>query len=366
MDMTLLLRVKEIRVEARDASTIFLERVDGEPLVYRAGQFLTFLFRLRREAVDGEALMERALRRSYSFSTTPGVDPVAAVTVKRVENGEISRYMLDHLREGDELVALPAAGRFVWEEAARGREQALPEREQPLVFIAAGSGLAPVFSLIKQVIAEGRGPVWLISQQHDEGSMLFREALERLAATYPGRLQWVNLLSVRDGRLTNERLEMILGAAGVVAREGWTVAAPLFYLCGPPAFMRMAQFTLRLLGFAERSIRKEAFTVEYVPPPPAAVDRSPKRVMVRAGGREYRYEVVWPETLLQAAEKHHIPLPYSCRAGRCSTCAARCVSGKVTMSINEVLTDRDLKEGLVLPCVGYAETDVVLEYGSGV
>ncbi len=75
------------------------------------------------------------------------------------------------------------------------------------------------------------------------------------------------------------------------------------------------------------------------------------------------FEAAWPDTILRAAEHHHIVLPYSCRGGRCSTCTARCLSGKVKMSINEVLTEKELKEGWILTCVGYAETDVVLSFG---
>jgi ring-1,2-phenylacetyl-CoA epoxidase subunit PaaE len=149
--------------------------------------------------------------------------------------------------------------------------------------------------------------------------------------------------------------------------------------------MRMAQFTLRVMGFAAEQIRQEHFTVEYVPPPPLLTDTAPKKVTVSVRQREfpavrqdqladhlqpeaetltreYQFEVAWPATILQAALNQDIPLPYSCRGGRCSTCVAKCVSGKVKMSINEVLTEKDLQEGLVLTCVGYAETDVVLRF----
>src|SRR5258708_24459153 len=122
----LVLKVKDIMPEAKDTITILLERVDGRPLEYRAGQFLTFLL------VAGV----RELRRSYSFSSTPGIDPTAAISVKRVTNGEVSRNLLDHLRGGDELVSLPPAGRVVREGG-------------PYVyFIEVGDGVEPGFSLL--------------------------------------------------------------------------------------------------------------------------------------------------------------------------------------------------------------------------
>src|ERR1700761_42001 len=115
---TYALVVVAIHPEALDTKTILVKRADGLPLHYQAGQFLTLLFRFH----------DHELRRSYSFSTTPGVDPHTAITIKRIPNGEISRFLLDHLQVGDTLTSLRPAGRFTLEPAQR------------LFFIAAGSG----------------------------------------------------------------------------------------------------------------------------------------------------------------------------------------------------------------------------------
>jgi ring-1,2-phenylacetyl-CoA epoxidase subunit PaaE len=115
------------------------------------------------------------------------------------------------------------------------------------------------------------------------------------------------------------------------------------------------------MGVADEHIRKENFVINAVPPPPPTTDSSPKNVVLRWKGREFRFTVSYPITILQAALNNQIHLPYSCRGGRCSTCTIKCISGKVKMSINEVLTDRDLQQGLVLSCVGFAETDLELE-----
>lgn len=340
------LRVKAIQPESTGTKTIFLERIDGQDLVYKAGQFLTILF----------SFHHRQLRRSYSLSTAPGIDPVPAITVKRVQNGEISRYMLDHLRVGDELTCLPPAGRFTLysHSTIKAREPATP----PLLFIAAGSGIVPIFSLLKAALSSLlEAPLILISQQHDEATSPFRAQLGRLQETYSSRFQWIDLLSTRDGRLNNWRLEELL----IAILPGLPVL-PNVFLCGPSSFMRMAQFTLRLMGFPDESIKKENFTVEFVPSAPISIDPSPKTITVHAGGKVWQFEAVWPQTILQAALTNQIHLPYSCRGGRCSTCVAKCQRGTVTMTINEVLTENDLREGLVLPCVGYAETDVELTY----
>lgn len=352
------LRVIAIHPEALDTKTIQLERADGQPLSYRAGQFLTLLF-----TIHGHEL-----RRSYSFSTTPGVDPIPAITVKRIPNGEISRYLLDHLQPGNTITTLPPAGRFTLEPAPatalRGfagptTQPALPgATPHRLFFLAAGSGLVPVFSLIKQALkSEPPTHIILITQQHEPASTPFREQLTALQTTYgPERIEWIDLLSVQNGRINNWWLERWLETTGVITGN------TRFYLCGPPAFMRMAQFTLKTLGIADDHIKQEHFTVERRPPPPPLVDPAPKTItLVTAGGRK-EFKAAWPDTILDAAEKNGIRLPYSCRAGRCSTCVARLIQGQIKMSTNEVLTEKDIHEGLTLTCVGYAETDVTIAY----
>ena len=336
------LEVVDILPEAKDCSTIILRRADDQPLMYRAGQFLTFLI-----PIHG-----RELRRSYSLSSAPGVDDLPSITVKRVINGEVSRFLLDSLVPGERLQSLLPGGRFTLDPSAKR-----------IVCIAAGSGMVPVFSLMKDALREGPSVVLggfpsvvLVSQQHDEESILFGETLKRWQREMPGRFTWVNLLSARGSRLTNLMLEDLLEGMDIDA--GGTV----FYVCGPPAFMRMAWFTLRLLGYDAAQIRREHFTVEYVPPAPLITDTSPKKITIGRNGQFTAFTVSWPRTILEAALAHGLSLPYSCRGGRCSTCVARCLSGKVKMSINEVLTDEDLQRGLVLPCVGYAESDVELEY----
>ncbi|HVS94996.1 MAG TPA: iron-sulfur cluster-binding domain-containing protein [Puia sp.] len=365
------LRVVAVRTEAYDTKTIFLRREDNQPFPYAAGQFLTFLF--KRHGRD--------LRRSYSFCTTPGIDPLPGITVKRVTNGEISRYLLDQLQPGDLLKSLPPSGRFF-----------LGKDAETHVFIAAGSGLVPVFSLVKQALSRLSNPACqtlLLTQQHDAASTPFRDELEALASgrnertsggsgrtpletlasghgnpvtirSGRGAFKWIDWLTVRDGRINNWRLEEWLFA--LLSREA--IARTQFYLCGPPAFMRMAEFTLRTLGIAETQIRKEHFTVEHQPGPPPDFDDTAKKVVLRAGSERHVFEAKWPKTILQAGLDRGIPLPYSCRAGRCSSCVARCMQGRVRMTNNEVLTDSDLRDGLILTCVGYAETDVELTFGN--
>ncbi|HEY6900288.1 MAG TPA: FAD-binding oxidoreductase, partial [Puia sp.] len=173
---TVKLRVAAIRKEATDAVTIVLEPLGGMEFRYRAGQFLTFLF----------LFQGHEYRRSYSLSSTPGIDVLPFVTVKRVANGIVSRYLIDRLKVGDILTSLVPAGKFVLEEGA----------SRPLVFLAAGSGMTPVYGLIKEALYKrGAERVVLITQNRDRESIFFRSELEKLERQFSGRLEWSSLLS---------------------------------------------------------------------------------------------------------------------------------------------------------------------------
>jgi ring-1,2-phenylacetyl-CoA epoxidase subunit PaaE len=125
----------------------------------------------------------------------------------------------------------------------------------------------------------------------------------------------------------------------------------------------MAEFTLRLIGMTDDQIRKEHFVIDRTPPQPLLSDRSPKEITIHLMGRTHQFNVSFPSTILDAASQQGLELPYSCKAGRCGTCTAYCIHGKIIMGTNEVLTERDLAKGLVLLCVGYAATnaEIVVE-----
>lgn len=341
-NLVLILRVCDIVSETTDMKTLFLEAANGEPLRYEAGQFLTLLF----------SFHGRELRRSYSFASTPGIDPVPAICVKRVPNGEISRHLLDHFRVGDLVTTLEPAGRFTLGPTEGGN----------VIFVAAGSGIVPVYSLLKKVLSCRQGvAVKLLTQQHDVAASPFRTALQRLEALFGAdRLEWTEMLTVRDGRMHRAWLEERVQAGGRATLDGE------YYVCGPPDFMRMVQFTLRSLGILDERIRREHFTVGRIPPAPPIFDATPKRITIRGAESPapaaFRFTAVWPDSILDAGLRQGIALPYSCRAGRCSSCVARCLAGRVRMTNNEVLTEKDVREGLVLTCTGYAETDVELSY----
>ncbi len=136
-----------------------------------------------------------------------------------------------------------------------------------------------------------------------------------------------------------------------------------FYCCGPFTYMRMIRLSLLFIGVEAAQIMKENFVLETVPVSAGNINFSPRKVRIHYSRETYDIVVGESQSILQAALQNDIHLPYSCRVGDCSTCAAICKSGKVTMVKNDVLTDADLAAGWILTCTGYPLTDdVVIEF----
>ncbi len=339
------LKVTHIIRETHDTVSVFFEPADYKKIIYEAGQFITFLFSHK----------DQEIRRSYSFSSTPIIDDFFCVTVKRVSNGEVSRFITDKLSVNDRLIGLQPMGRFTISTNEHFSRQ--------LFFIAAGTGIVPIFSLLKKILHdEPKTNVVLISQNHHEADIIFKKELDKIRDRFSDHFKWINLLSRPTNKnhfsqkLNNFLLEQLIDENINAGKE------QSFYLCGPSSFMRMSQFTLKWMGFTDAQIKKENFTVDFIPPPPLIPDTSIKKITIHYQHKIFHVEAAYPKSILQTALDHHIQLPYSCRGGRCSSCAAKCTNGKVKMSINEVLTEKDLQDGLVLTCVGYAETDIELEF----
>lgn len=326
-------RITRIVSETYDAKTFALEAVTGD-LDFKAGQFLTFVFPTQ----SGLA------RRSYSLSSAPGEPP--AVTIKRMPNGIFSRPMLENAEVGDRLtIAGGPAGFFT-----------LPEglsRYRQIFFLAAGSGITPIFSMIKSLLnSDHKLPIVLAYSNTSPESAMFRKPLEELAARYPERFTILWFYSSHQdlwkARLNKLVLDDILKQYGK-GRPSESLA----YLCGPFDYMRMAAIVLQAQGIPADNIRREVFTpdvrVVHEQPP----DTDMHVVTIRIHGRTHRLMVKYPDTILASAKARGIELPYSCEAGRCGSCIAACTQGKVWMRYNEVLTDSEVTKGRILTCQSF-------------
>lgn len=344
------LRILSKTPETGDSATFVLEPADGKPLYYQPGQYLTLLFQSNAQEK----------RRAYSFSTCPGVDALPAITVKRVVNGEFSNYLLRHVQPGDVLDAIDPNGLFL-----------LPEKKvDTIFFIAAGSGITPVFSQLKSLLhsmenTHRNTKVVLYYANRDSGNTIFKSQIDRWITEYPGRFKCTYFFSREKNaehalfrHLNNALLEQLLLAhfQGKITtrqrRNTW------FYLCAPTALMRMARMTLRTLDFPDEQIRQETFLPETRLPERMMDTSKTHTIYVQGKHERIEFQTFEGETILNAALRQGIALPYTCKSGVCFTCLAKCTVGEVEVAFVDS-TRREGPGSMVNTCIGYALSERV-------
>jgi len=324
------LRVREVVRETADACSLVF---DSPGFDYRPGQFLTL--RIPSDRCGSVA-------RCYSLSSSPHTDDALKVTVKRTADGYGSNWICDSVTEGDELESLPPAGIFT--------PSSLDEN---LLLFAAGSGITPVISIVKSVLAAGSGRVVLVYANRDDRSVIFARELAELAARHPSRLVVHHCLESVQG----------LPTAAALTELARPHAAHEAFVCGPAPYMTAVRSALSTLDVPRARVHIERFKSLGANPfeqaAPATTSSRTASVKVTLDGTEHRFD--WPaETkLLDLLLDRGLDAPYSCREGACSACACRLVSGEVKMLNNDVLEDEDLADGIRLGCQSLPVTDEV-------
>jgi ferredoxin-NADP reductase len=314
------LRVKAVVEETADTKSFVLDVPPdlGEAFRYRAGQFCTF-----RGPDD--------LLRCYSMSSAPETDADLTVTVKRVPGGRVSNWFNDHVTAGDVLAVTRPAGVF-----------APASDERPVVAYCGGSGVTPVLSIAKSVLAAGRRPVHVLYANRDAGSVIFDAALRGLAAEHGDRLRLRHHLDADRGYL--EPQDVLDHLAGLDADV---------CICGPTPFMDLVEGTLLEAGVPADRIAIERFGAVApaipVDPPPSGGD-VPAELTLILKGKRHTVTYQPGDTVLETARRGALPAPYSCEAGDCATCMALVHEGSATMRRNNALTPEEVEEGWVLTC----------------
>jgi ring-1,2-phenylacetyl-CoA epoxidase subunit PaaE len=335
------LTVADIRRETRDSVSIHLAVPEAlkTTFAFAPGQYLTL-----RATLDGEDI-----RRSYSICSSPD-DYELRVGIKKVQGGAFSTFANENLRVGDSLEVMPPQGRFTPKLASRGRH---------VLGIAAGSGITPVFSIIRSVLScEPASQVSLIYGNQTSQSVMFAEEIEDLKNRHLGRFAVAHVLSreVQDvmvlaGRITADKLEAL--AQGIVNLASVDEA----FLCGPEGMVLEARAALLKLGMAPGQIMAELFTASaprkhYVAPLHAHDGvETVSRITVTLDGKRHAFDLLkGDESLIEAAERNGIELPYSCKGGMCCTCRCKLESGAAEMMFNYSLETWEMNAGFILSC----------------
>ncbi len=302
----------------------------------------------------------RLVRRAYSLHNAPILNEPLAISVKRIDNGEVSRYLHDQIKVGDSLTVLQPSGVFTYSTSAN--------QHNNLLLLAAGTGITPVFSILKSALTvESNTTITLVYSNHGKEHTLFYDELERWRTNYPERLRiiylWSDSKNLLKARLNRDMLEELATQYAPVTPHTFC------YMCGPADYMLMCRIVLLTLGFAENQLFKETFvphedeadeddgTLHHETP---IIIKNCKVEVRLANGQTHHLQVASNQTILNAIQEQKIDYPYSCQTGICSTCSANLVDGKVNMQRNEVLTDREVNSGRVLLCTAWPVSDKVI------
>ena len=318
--------IRRVVAETAEAASFVLD-VPAElagAFAYEAGQFLTF-----RVEVEGEPHL-----RCYSMSSSPAVDDELQVTVKRVPGGAVSNRMIDALGPGAVVDVTRPAGVFC-----------LAPGDGDVVAFSAGSGITPIFSLLKTALAVTDRRVRLLYANRDRDAVIFRDQLDALVEQHPGRLEVVHHLDVEHGFVHAHAL-------GPFIEES---AGADFYVCGPGPFMDVVEEALLAAGVGAERIHIERFSPATETAPAEGADDDggdapAPQVTVVLDGRTDTVAHHPGTTILQTARQMGMAPPFSCESGGCATCMAKLVEGQATMHVNNALTDDEVDDGWVLTC----------------
>lgn len=346
-------RVARIEDESSVIRSFYLEPEDGEPLfTFDAGQFLRI-----RVKPDGS---EKPVARTYTISSSP-TDRHYRLSVKREEQGLVSRHLHDTIKVGDTITAKAPRGDFTLDAAEK----------RPAVLLAGGVGVTPMISMARHVATEGlrtrhTRPLTVIHAVQTTEQRAFSQDFQELNQVTAKQIRYFSLV---DRVLTGETVGETFNDVGYITAGVLKQILPLddydFYLCGPGPFMQALYDILRGLGVRDARIYAESFG-------PASLERAPEVGAVLFEPEEEaeqsiisfaksRFEQRWNKgdaTLLEVAEAHGLTPAFSCRGGTCGSCATKLISGSVAYR-TEPTAERAVDEVLICCSVPAKNSDTI-------
>jgi ring-1,2-phenylacetyl-CoA epoxidase subunit PaaE len=346
------LTVERVEHETKDSMRIALGVPEefADEYEFLPGQHLPF-----QVTIDG-----KKLRRTYSICSEKDERPLE-IGVRIQPGGAFSEYAASDLRVGDTLEAMPPSGRF---------HIALDsDNEKDYVGFASGSGITPILSMMKSILAaEPKSRFMLFYGNRKQSTTMFIEDLYALKNKYPERVQLNFIFSQEEqefepmaGRLDGDKIRDLYKHFGAGLRTNDC------FVCGPDSMIRDVTEALIDLGMKPEHVHSERFGVPRTGArPKAAAAKSPDQaeITVIMDSHKRSFDMSRDDdNIVDAAADSGIDLPYSCKGGVCATCRCHVREGEVTMAINYGLEPWEVEKGFVLACQSRPVTDkVVLDY----
>ena len=339
-------RTHKITKETKDTITLYFD-TEQQAFTYLPGQYLNI-----RLTLNGELLI-----RSYSFSSVPS-DEFPAITIKRVTGGKMSNYILDNAYHIEAWEIEAPFGSFVLEEQIATQSQ--------IVLLAGGSGISPLFSMLKSIESSSQIPLLVYSNKTPEDTIFWNE-LEAMQAAQELNICYSftapDFISTKINHVAGRFNLLVLRS--VIKRLVGEVQAAHYFICGPNGLMDLYRDALIGLNIPKDHIHLEYFDPVPLDPGDLETDGIAKDVIVNYYEDYYEndekqtyectslIEVQPKQSLLDAMKEHHIKVSSSCKNGTCGACWALKTDGEVRMLHNGALTEQDMAEGIILLCQSY-------------
>jgi ring-1,2-phenylacetyl-CoA epoxidase subunit PaaE len=337
------LSIKEIIKETAEAVSILFNVPEELQSNYSfvAGQYVNL-----KVTLDGQEI-----RRAYSICSAPKSGELR-IAVKSVKNGFFSKFANEKLSVGNVIEVGTPEGKFTFEPKA--------DRQKNFAAFVAGSGITPVFSILKSVLEEEPNSTFvLVYGNKSEKDTIFHNALHDLQLQYVGRLfvQYVYSQSTADnallGRIDHTTVNYILKTKHA------EMEFSKFYLCGPEEMINLVTNTLKENNISNSDIKFELFSPSSKENESAGGAEGHTKISIVVDDEETTFEMSQKQTLLEAALKQGLDVPYSCQGGICSSCICRITEGAAEMKKNQILSDAELAEGLTLACQALPTTATI-------
>jgi len=335
------LTIQDITKETADAVSIVFNIPDHltDTFSFEAGQYVTL-----KKIIDGTEV-----RRAYSICSSPK-SGVLKVAVKAVENGVFSTYATTQLTVGDTLDVHIPEGKFVLSS----------EPGKNYLGFAAGSGITPIMSMIKEVLEKGNDASFtLIYGNKTQADTIFKDELDRLHTDFPNNfnLNYVYSRARIDGS-KNGRIDDSI-ANYYVKNLYKDVLFESAFLCGPEEMIHTVSDILKDCGFSNDAVLFELFTASTEEENTDQITEGASELTVFLDDEETTFTMQQTDTILAASLRNDLDAPYSCQGGVCSSCLGKVTEGKAVMTKNSILTDSEVADGYVLACQAHPATSKI-------
>jgi len=336
--------------ETGEAVTVVFD-TGGLNFSYKPGQFVNV-----RLVIDSEAVS-----RSYSLSSSPCEDERPSITVKRIEGGLMSQYIFHHAEEIQSWFVEGPYGSFC--------PSAETLQAAHVVLIAGGSGITPVFSILKYLLQHTSSKLYLIYSNKSWENTIFKSVLLYIENVFPGRFKAQFVFTEKGGAGGCPKKDHLVGRLSrlvlkkLINKElGGQVTNAHYFICGPAGLIQTAEETLGSLNVENRSVYKEHFTAPEEENKALVLPDEDTEVLFHFYEQTVLLNVNPGKTILDAALEDRIGVRYSCKSGTCGVCVAKLNNGQVHMRKNFALSEEQVQEGLVLLCQAHPLTnDVTVE-----